>query len=126
MRRIDSKSRLLVLLGALMFVVAGSATADALERTTVEYPPVEVLATEDIKTFFTDQGLDDDDLIFLGLQVEQIPWDVRETIDAIVEENIDDVETLVQDALDTRAGEDTGREGFLTLGSYRWWKRLPA
>ena len=89
-------------------------------RTTVEYPPVKVLADEDIKTFFEDLGLDTANLEYLDLEIYQIPWQAREEIDGLIMENMADLEELVELALEERVVPNSGRVGYMTIGSFKW------
>ena len=112
--------RVKMLLTAIIFL-CGTATLFAnhaeIVRSTVEYPLVKVLADDDIQTLFTDLGLDEENLGFLDWSMHQIPWDVRAEIDSLISENIDDVEDLVHTAMKARVVPESGRQGFIMIGS---------
>ena len=111
------------LLVTIIFLSAAAALfADhaTIIRSTVEYPPLKVLADEDIKTFFVDAGLESDHLQYLDLEIQQIPWQVRQEIDTYILDNIWELEELIEEALENRVVPNSGRVGYITIGSFRW------
>ena len=78
------------------------------------------MADDDIKEYFVDLGFDEQNLDWLDLEIFQIPWQVREEIDSLIAANIADIEDLVQTAIEVRVVPNSGREGYLQFGSYKW------
>ena len=107
----------IILLCSVTLLFAGDYS---LVRTTVDYPAVKVMADDDIKEYFVDLGFDEQNLDWLDLEIFQIPWQVREEIDSLIAANIADIEDLVQTAIEVRVVPNSGREGYLQLGSYEW------